>query len=74
MPNQHPLAGGGSVPNADVILALNEDALYGRLNRYRDQQVRSSTPLTKPDTKVLSISSYDLNVRSTDAARARIWM
>ena len=64
MPNQHPLAGGGSVPNADVILALNEDALYGRLNRYRDQQVRSSIPLTKPDTKVLSISSYDLNVRS----------
>jgi acetolactate synthase-1/2/3 large subunit len=64
LPNQHPLAGGGSVPNADVILALNEDALYGRLNRYRDQQVRSSIPLTKPDTKVLSISSYDLNVRS----------
>src|SRR5262245_8014607 len=64
MPNQHPLAGGGSVPNADVILALNEDALYGRLNRYRDQQVRSSIPLTKPDAKVLSISSYDLNVRS----------
>jgi acetolactate synthase-1/2/3 large subunit len=64
MPNQHPLAGGGNVPNADVILALNEDALYGRLNRYRDQQVRSSIPLTKPDAKVLSISSYDLNVRS----------
>jgi acetolactate synthase-1/2/3 large subunit len=64
MPNRHPLAGGGSVPNADVILALNEDALYGRLNRYRDQQVRSSIPLTKPDAKVLSISSYDLNVRS----------
>ncbi|HEX7237320.1 MAG TPA: thiamine pyrophosphate-binding protein, partial [Gammaproteobacteria bacterium] len=64
MPNQHPLSGGGSVANADVILALNEDALYGRLNRYRDQQVRSSVPLTKPDAKVLSISSYDLNVRS----------
>ena len=57
MPNQHPLSGGGNVPNADVILALNEDALYGRLNRYRDQQVRSSTPLIKPDAKVLSISS-----------------
>src|SRR5688572_12388024 len=64
MPNRHPLAGGGNVPSADVILALNEDALYGRLNRYRDQQVRSSIPLTKPDAKVLSISSYDLNVRS----------
>ena len=64
MPNQHPLSGGGNVPSADVILALNEDALYGRLNRYRDQQVRSSIPLTKPDAKVLSISTYDLNVRS----------
>jgi acetolactate synthase-1/2/3 large subunit len=64
MPNRHPLAGGGNVPSADVILALNEDALYGRLNRYRDQQVRGSIPLTKPDAKVLSISSYDLNVRS----------
>jgi acetolactate synthase-1/2/3 large subunit len=64
MPNQHPLSGGGSVPNADVILALNEDALYGRLNRYRDQQVRSSIPLVKPDAKVISISSHDLNVRS----------
>lgn len=64
MPNRHPLAGGGNVPSADVILALNEDALYGRLNRYRDQQVRSSAPLTQPGAKVLSISSYDLNVRS----------
>ncbi len=64
MPNQHPLSGGGSIPNADVILALNEDALYGRLNRYRDQQVRASLPLVKPDAKVISISSHDLNVRS----------
>ncbi len=64
MPNRHPLAGGGNVPGADVILALNEDALYGRLNRYRDQQVRSSIPLTKPDAKVISVSSHDLNVRS----------
>ena len=64
MPNQHPLSGGGNVPSADVILALNEDALFGRLNRYRDQQVRNSIPLTKPDAKVLSISSHDLNVRS----------
>jgi acetolactate synthase-1/2/3 large subunit len=64
MPNRHPLSGGGNVASADVILALNEDALYGRLNRYRDQPVRSSTPLTRPDAKVLSISSYDLNVRS----------
>jgi acetolactate synthase-1/2/3 large subunit len=63
MPNQHPLSGGGNVRTADVILALNEDGLYGRLNRYRDQQVRSSTPLIKPDTKVVSISSYDLYMK-----------
>jgi len=63
MPNQHPLSGGGNVRTADVILALNEDGLYGRLNRYRDQQVRSSTPLTKPDAKVISISSYDLYMK-----------
>ena len=30
MPNQHPLSGGGNVRTADVILALNEDGLYGR--------------------------------------------
>ena len=63
MPNQHPLSGGGNVRTADVILALNEDGLYGRLNRYRDQQVRSSTPLIKPTTKVISISSYDLYMK-----------
>src|SRR6185503_10834861 len=59
MPNQHPLAGGGNVRSADVILALNEDALYGRLNRFRDQTVRGAAPLTKADAKILSISSYD---------------
>jgi acetolactate synthase-1/2/3 large subunit len=64
MPNQHPLSGVGNVRTADVILGLNEDELYGRLNRYRDQQVRTSTPAVKPDAKVISISSYDLFMRS----------
>jgi acetolactate synthase-1/2/3 large subunit len=64
MPNQHYLSGGGNVRSADVILALNEDALYGRLNRFRDQTVRGAAPLTRPDAKILSISSHELNVRS----------
>jgi acetolactate synthase-1/2/3 large subunit len=64
MPNRHYLSGGGSVRSADVILALNEDALYGRLNRFRDQTVRGAAPLNSPDAKILSISSHDLNVRS----------
>jgi acetolactate synthase I/II/III large subunit len=64
MPNQHPLSGGGNVRTADVILALNEDGLYGRFHQYRDQQVRTSVPLLKPGTTVISISSYDLFMRS----------
>ena len=63
MPNQHPLSGGGNVRTADVILALNEDGLFGRLNRYVDQQVRGSTPLLKPTAKVISITTYDLSTR-----------
>lgn len=63
MPNQHPLSGGGNVRAADVILALNEDGLFGRLNRYVDQQVRGSTPIAKPTAKVISITSYDLSTR-----------
>ena len=63
MPNQHPLGGGGNVRQADVVLGLNEDGLFGRLNRYVDQQVRSSTPLLKPTAKVISLSTYDLSTR-----------
>jgi acetolactate synthase-1/2/3 large subunit len=63
MPNQHPLGGGGNVRQADVILGLNEDGLFGRLNRYVDQQVRSSTSLLKPTAKVISLSTYDLSTR-----------
>jgi acetolactate synthase-1/2/3 large subunit len=63
MPNQHPLGGGGNVRQADVILGLNEDGLFSRLNRYVDQQVRSSTSLLKPTAKVISLSTYDLSTR-----------
>lgn len=63
MPNQHHLSGGGGVRNADVILALNEDSLYQRFHNYRDQQRRTSTPLLRPETKVISISSLDLYMK-----------
>ena len=63
MPNQHPLSGGGNVRQADVILGLNEDGLFGRLNRYVDQQVRTSASLIKPTAKVVSLSTYDLSTR-----------
>jgi len=64
MPNRHPLSGGGGLANADVVLGLQVDDLWGTLNNFRDQQERSSKPIIKPGTKVLSISSYDLYTKS----------
>ena len=63
MPNQHPLSGGGSVRAADVILGLNQVGLYQRLHDYRDQQVRTSRPVTRPDAKVVSLGSHHLYMR-----------
>ena len=48
MPSRHPLSGGGSIGNADVILGLQVDDLWGTLNSYRDQQERSSRSIIKP--------------------------
>ena len=48
MPNRHPLSGGGSVGNADVILGLQVDDLWGTLNNFRDQQERSYRSIIKP--------------------------
>jgi acetolactate synthase-1/2/3 large subunit len=64
MPSRHPLSGGGSLGNADVILGLQVDDLWGTLNSYRDQQERSSRSIIKPTAKVVSISSNDLYMRS----------
>ena len=54
IPNRHPLAGGGSVGNADVILGLQVDDLWGSLHSFRDQQDRAYASLIKPGTKVLA--------------------
>jgi thiamine pyrophosphate-dependent acetolactate synthase large subunit-like protein len=64
MPNRHPLSGGGSIANADVILALQQDDLWGATHSYRDQQERTYRSLTKPGAKIISISSYDLYTKS----------
>ena len=64
IPNRHPLAGGGSVANADVILGLQVDDLWGSLHSFYDQQERPYRSLIKPGTKVLSISANDLYTRS----------
>ena len=64
IPNRHPLSGGGSVANADVILGLQVDDLWGTVNNFVDQQVRSYRSITKQGAKILSISSLDLYSKS----------
>jgi acetolactate synthase I/II/III large subunit len=62
-PSRHPLSG-GSVRNADVILALEEEGLWGDLNSMRDQLFRTSRSIIKPGTKVINIAATDLFMRS----------
>ena len=64
IPNQHRLAGGGSVAGADVILALEVVDLWGTLNNMIDQQERSSRSLVRPGTRVISISTRDVYTKS----------
>ncbi len=66
-PTRHPLsqAGGrGLIGNADVILALEVPDLWGTMNAVRDQLHRSTSSLTKPDAKVISVSAEDLFIKS----------
>ena len=63
MPNHHPLSG-GSVPNSDVILALEVDDFWGTINNVRDQQTRTASAIAKPGTKLISISTKDLYTKS----------
>src|SRR2546421_2464027 len=65
MPTQHPLHNsGGGVQNADVILALEVEDFWGATNNYTDQQIRSSRPIIKPGTKMISISTKELYTKS----------
>jgi acetolactate synthase I/II/III large subunit len=66
-PTRHPLnqAGGrGLIANADVILALEVPDLWGTMNAVRDQLHRSTSSLTKPDAKIISVSAEDLYLKS----------
>lgn len=48
------------VASADVILGLELTDFWGAVHSYRDQLQRSSSPITRPGTKLISISSGDL--------------
>jgi acetolactate synthase-1/2/3 large subunit len=64
MPTLHPLNhsdnGRALIANADVILGLELTDFWGTVHAYRDQLFRTSRPITKPGTKMISITAGDL--------------
>jgi acetolactate synthase I/II/III large subunit len=66
-PSQHPLnlsnGGRALLGNADVILGLELTDFWGTVDSFRDSLVRSSRPLTKPGTKLISITAGDLYMK-----------
>src|SRR5213078_2049244 len=66
-PTQHPLnmsnGGRALLANADVILGLELTDFWGTVDSFRDSLVRTSRPLTRPGTKLISITAGDLYVK-----------
>ena len=67
-PSRHPLnqssRGRPAIAEADVILGLELTDFWGTVNSYRDQLQRTSQRITKPGTKLISITAGDLYIRS----------
>src|SRR5437867_1824340 len=66
-PTQHPLnmsnGGRALLANADVVIGLELTDFWGTVDAVRDSLVRSSRPLTKPGTKLISITAGDLYMK-----------
>src|SRR5947207_6768036 len=67
-PSRHPLNQSGRsralIGEADVILGLELTDFWGAVNSYRDQMERSSRPITKAGTKLISGTAADLFIKS----------
>src|SRR5205809_4069965 len=65
-PSRHPLnqAAGGVVRNADLIVGLEVADFWGTVNNVRDQLERSTRPVIKKDTNLVSITANDLYLKS----------
>jgi len=67
-PSHHPLnlsnGGRALLGNADVILGLELTDFWGTVDSFRDSLIRSSRPITKPGTKLISITAGDLYMKS----------
>jgi acetolactate synthase-1/2/3 large subunit len=66
-PSRHPLNQSfrrALIGQADVILAIEMNDLWGTLTHFRDRIVRTSHPATKPGTKVITLGVRDLFLKS----------
>jgi acetolactate synthase-1/2/3 large subunit len=67
-PSRHPLnqtaRRGAVVSQADVILAIEMNDIWGALNSFSDRIVRSSRPNFKPGTKIITLGSRDLYMKA----------
>jgi thiamine pyrophosphate-dependent acetolactate synthase large subunit-like protein len=66
-PTRHPLNQSANarqlVASADVIIGLELTDFWGTVNASRDSLVRTSRPITKPGTKLISITAVDLTAK-----------
>jgi thiamine pyrophosphate-dependent acetolactate synthase large subunit-like protein len=66
-PSRHPLNQSfrrGLIGQADVILAIEMNDLWGTLTHFSDRIVRQSRPATKPDAKIITLGVRDLYLKS----------
>jgi acetolactate synthase-1/2/3 large subunit len=67
-PSRHPLnqteRSAATIRNADVVLGLELGDFWGTVNDYHDVLLRHSTPLTKPGTKMISITAGELFIHA----------
>jgi acetolactate synthase I/II/III large subunit len=67
-PSRHPLnqtfQGPALVQQADVILAIELNDQFGPFNAFNDRIVRSTRPLYKPTTKIVSLGLRDMYLKA----------
>jgi len=66
-PSRHPLNQSyrrGILGQADVIVAMEVNELWGSLNAFSDRIVRSSRPIYRKGAKIVTLGSRDLLVKS----------
>jgi acetolactate synthase-1/2/3 large subunit len=66
-PSRHPLNQSfrrALIGQADVILAIEMNDLWGTLTHFRDRIVRTSHPATKPGAKIITLGVRDLFTKS----------